>query len=100
MRYTERGWTNNGSQEEGQEESSQEESHQKEVVFILESLEWDRRGHEGPRRILPCSRPAQAGLQDVALLRRASGSAGTPLVVIISSFSDRLHNSLQFITTP
>ena len=55
MRYAERGWTNNGSQEEGQEESSQEESHQKEVVFILESLEWDRRGHEGPRRILPMS---------------------------------------------
>ena len=57
MRYTERGWTNNGSQEEGQEESSQEESHQKEVVFILESLEWDRRGHEGPRRILPAAVP-------------------------------------------
>jgi len=64
MRYTERGWTNNGSQEEGQEESSQEESHQKEVVFILQSQEWDRRGHEGPRRILSPNRPARAELQE------------------------------------
>jgi hypothetical protein len=57
MRYTERGWTNNGSQEEGQEESSQEESHQKEVVFILESLEWDRRGHNAPGVFFPVAVP-------------------------------------------
>jgi len=45
MRYAERGWINNGSQEESREESNQEESNQKEVVSIVQSPEWDHRGH-------------------------------------------------------